>query len=86
MLWPRVIAFLSAGGDEPRNYLAVQERHGVLSRTSKGKRHIIVANVDLLLIIASVGEPDLKPHLIDRFLVTAEQASLEPVIVLTKSI
>jgi len=64
--------------------LAVQERHGVLSRTSKGKRHIIVANVDLLLIIASAAEPDLKPHLVDRFLVTAEQASLEPVIVVNK--
>jgi ribosome biogenesis GTPase len=64
--------------------LAVQERHGVLSRTSKGRRHIIVSNVDLLLIIASAAEPDLKPHLIDRFLVTAEQASLEPVIVVNK--
>ena len=64
--------------------LAVKERHGVLSRTSKGKRHIIVSNVDLLLIIASAAQPDLKPHLIDRFLVTAEQAGLEPVIVINK--
>ena len=56
----------------------------MLSRTSKGRRHIIVSNVDLLLIIASAAEPDLKPHLIDRFLVTAEQASLEPVIVINK--
>ncbi len=63
---------------------AVKERHGVLSRTSKGKRHIIVSNVDLLLIIASAAQPDLKPHLIDRFLVTAEQAGLEPVIVINK--
>ncbi len=63
---------------------AVKERHGVLSRTSKGRRHIIVSNVDIVLIIASAGEPDLKPHLIDRFLVTAEQASLEPVIVINK--
>ena len=62
----------------------MQERHGVLSRTSKGKRHIIVANVDLLLIIASAAQPDLKPHLIDRFLVTAEQANLEPVIIINK--
>ncbi len=76
--------FFRPGGTSQGIILAVQERHGVLSRTSKGKRHIIVANVDLLLIIASVGEPDLKPHLVDRFLVTAEQASLEPVIVLNK--
>ncbi len=64
--------------------LAVHQRHGVLSRTSKGRRHIIVSNVDLLLIIASAAEPDLKPHLIDRFLVTAEQAHLDPVIVVNK--
>lgn len=64
--------------------LAVKERHGVLSRTSKGRRHIIVSNVDLLLIIASAAQPDLKPHLIDRFLVTAEQAGLEPVIIINK--
>lgn len=63
---------------------AVKDRHGVLSRTSKGRRHIIVSNVDMVLIIASAGEPDLKPHLIDRFLVTAEQASLEPIIVINK--
>ncbi len=64
--------------------LAVHQRHGVLSRTSKGRRHIIVSNVDLLLIIASAAEPDLKPHLVDRFLVTAEQAHLDPVIVVNK--
>lgn len=64
--------------------LAVRQRHGVLSRTSKGRRHIIVSNVDLMLIIASAAQPDLKPHLIDRFLVTAEQAKLEPVIVINK--
>ncbi len=64
--------------------LAIRPRHGVLSRTSKGRRHILVSNVDLVFIVASVAEPDLKPHLIDRFLVTAEQASLHAVIVINK--
>lgn len=76
--------YFRAEGTGQGMILAVQERHGVLSRTSKGKRHIIVANVDLLLIIASAAQPDLKPHLIDRFLVTAEQANLEPVIIINK--
>ncbi|QDV27741.1 ribosome small subunit-dependent GTPase A [Aureliella helgolandensis] len=63
---------------------SVLPRHGVLSRTSKGRRHVLVSNVDLVIIVASAGEPDIKPHLIDRFLVTAEQAGLEPLIVINK--
>jgi ribosome biogenesis GTPase / thiamine phosphate phosphatase len=65
--------------------MAVRPRHGVLSRTSKGRRHILVTNVDLIIIVASASQPDLKPHLIDRFLVTAEQSGLEPVIVINKA-
>ncbi len=71
-------------GTEQGIILAVHPRRGVLSRASKGRRHILVTNVDLVIIVASAAEPDLKPHLIDRFLVTAEQASLEPVIVINK--
>ncbi len=57
---------------------------GVLSRTSKGRRHVLAANVQRMLIVASVAEPVLKPHLIDRFLLTAEQCSIEPIICLNK--
>ena len=78
------VVFFRPEGTNQGIIQAVQERHGVLCRTSKGRRHIIVSNIDIVLIIASAGEPDLKPHLIDRFLVTAEQASLEPVIVINK--
>lgn len=71
-------------GDKQGIILAVHPRRGVLCRTSKGKRHILVSNVDLVVIVASAAEPELKPHLIDRFLVTTEQASLEPLIVINK--
>lgn len=71
-------------GEDQGIILTIGPRHGVLSRTSRGKRHILVSNVDLVIIVASAADPDLKPHLIDRFLVTAEQASLEPVIVINK--
>lgn len=63
---------------------SIHPRRGVLSRTSRGKRHILVSNVDLVVIVASAADPDLKPHLIDRYLVTTEQASLEPLIVINK--
>jgi ribosome biogenesis GTPase len=62
----------------------IEPRHGVLSRTSKGRQHVLVANVDQLLIVTSVAEPELKPHLIDRFLVAAEQAGIRPLICINK--
>jgi len=62
----------------------VDSRYGVLSRTSKGRQHIIVSNVDQLLIVGSAAEPCLKPNLIDRYLVTAEYAKIEPIICINK--
>ncbi len=62
----------------------VKPRRGVISRTSRGQQHVLVANVDYLLIITSAAEPGLKPALIDRFLLTAQQCDLEPVVVLNK--
>ena len=62
----------------------VQPRRGVISRTSRGQQHVIVANVDYLLIITSAAEPSLKPALIDRFLLMAQQCQLEPIVVINK--
>lgn len=62
----------------------VEPRHGVISRTSKGRQHVIVTNVDQLLIVTSAAEPNLKPNLIDRFLITAEKSRIRPVIVINK--
>lgn len=62
----------------------VEPRRGVLARTSRGRQHILVANVDQILIIASAAEPRIKPHLIDRFLITAEQNHIRPVLCINK--
>lgn len=62
----------------------IDPRRGVISRTSRGRQHVIVANVDYLMIIASAAQPTLKPGLIDRFLLTAEQCDVQPVIVINK--
>ncbi|MBL8827616.1 MAG: ribosome small subunit-dependent GTPase A [Planctomycetaceae bacterium] len=62
----------------------IEPRHGVLSRTSRGRRHIIAANVDQWLIVSSAAEPEIKPHLIDRFLVCAEQSGIDAVICINK--
>jgi ribosome biogenesis GTPase len=63
----------------------VEPRHGVLTRASRRREHVLVANVDQLLIVMSLVEPDLKPHLIDRYLAAAQQGGLKPVLCLNKS-
>ena len=62
----------------------IEPRSGVLSRSSRDRQHVLVANVEQMVIVASAAEPDLKPHLIDRFLVAAEQAQIDPVICINK--
>jgi ribosome biogenesis GTPase len=62
----------------------VEPRHGVLSRTSRGRQHVLVANVDQLIVVTSAAEPRLKPHLVDRYLVTAEKNGIQPVICINK--
>ncbi len=63
---------------------AIEPRRGVLCRTSRGRQHVIVTNVDQMLIISSAAEPTLKPHLIDRMLVSAEKSAIRPVICINK--
>lgn len=63
---------------------SVESRYGVLSRTSRGRQHIIVSNVDQLIIVGSAAEPGLKPNLIDRYLITAEYAGIRPIICINK--
>jgi len=62
----------------------VEPRRGVVSRTSRGRQHVLVANVDQLIIVTSAAEPRLKPNLIDRLLVTAEKTGVRPIICINK--
>lgn len=71
-------------GEEEGIIERVEPRHGVVSRTSRGRQHVIVANVDQLIIITSAAEPRLKPNLIDRLLVTAEKGGIRPIICINK--
>jgi len=64
----------------------VEPRRSVLSRRdARGRQHTIVANADQLLIVSSVAEPKLKPHLIDRYLVAAHKGNLRPVVCVNKA-
>jgi ribosome biogenesis GTPase len=62
----------------------VEPRHGTISRGAKGKEHIIVANVDQVVIVASADDPPLKPNLIDRFLISAEKGQVDAIVCINK--
>jgi ribosome biogenesis GTPase / thiamine phosphate phosphatase len=63
----------------------VEPRHGILTRASRGREHVLVANVDQVVIVMSLVEPDLKPHLIDRYLASAAQGNIAPILCLNKA-
>lgn len=62
----------------------IEPRSSVLSRTSKRRQHVIVANIEQLVVVTSAAEPTIKPNLIDRYLLTAEKIGVRPVLCLNK--
>ena len=64
---------------------AIEPRRTSLCRDSRGRRHVIVANVDQVVIVGSAALPDLKPALVDRLIVAAESAGVRPIVCLNKA-
>ncbi|NGN69086.1 ribosome small subunit-dependent GTPase A [Streptomyces sp. A7024] len=66
----------------------VEERSSTLRRTADDDdpyERVVVANADQLAIVTALADPEPRPRLIDRCLVAAFDAGLEPLLVLTKS-
>ena len=66
---------------------AIEARTGVLARREPGGRHgerILAANVDQVLVVFAVRNPEPHRRMIDRFLVIAEANDLRPHLVLNK--
>jgi ribosome biogenesis GTPase len=63
-------------------------RETALSRRLPGAKHpteqVIVANAEQLVAVASLRSPPLNRRLLDRFLVIAEDAELDSIVVLNK--
>jgi ribosome biogenesis GTPase len=78
--WVRV-----EGDDGDGMIQAIEPRQTSLCRDSRGRRHVIVANVDQVVIVGSAALPDLKPGLFDRLLVAAELAGIRPLICINKA-
>lgn len=63
----------------------VESRSGVIARGYRRHKHILVSNVDQILIVSALEEPGLKLPLIDRYLISAEIGGVRPIIILNKS-
>jgi ribosome biogenesis GTPase / thiamine phosphate phosphatase len=66
----------------------VEERTSVLRRSPDDTdplERIVVANADQMVIVAALADPEPKTRFIDRCLVAAYDAGLDPLLVLTKS-
>ena len=63
----------------------VEPRAGRITRGYRRREHVIVSNVDQLLIVSALSEPGLKLPLVDRYLIAAEKGGVRPIIVLNKA-
>ncbi len=66
----------------------VRPRMSVLRRSADDTdpvERVIVANAEQLGIVCALADPPPRPRLIDRFLVAAYDAGLDPLLLLTKS-
>ena len=67
---------------------AIAPRRTQLARPSiEGSRvaeQVVAANIDILVIVASVKKPRLKRGVVDRYLILAERGGVEPFICLNK--
>jgi ribosome biogenesis GTPase len=84
----RIIGDVSGGPDSLARIVRVQPRTSVLRRSAEDDdptERIVVANADQLVIVTALADPPPRPRLIDRFLVAAFDAGLEPLLCLTKA-
>lgn len=86
----RVVGDTSGKKDTLARIVGVLDRTSTLRRTAEegetaGTEQVIVTNADQLLIITALTQPEPRPGMIDRCLVAAYDADMEPILVLTKA-
>lgn len=83
-----VVGDTSGSDDTLARIVRVAERDGALRRTADDTdpiERIIVANVQQLVVVTALAEPEPRPRMVDRCLVAAYDAGLEAVLCLTKA-
>ncbi|CAL9416933.1 Small ribosomal subunit biogenesis GTPase RsgA [Streptomyces sp. enrichment culture] len=83
-----VVGDLSGKRDTLARIVRVEERTSVLRRTADDDdpfERVVVANADQLAVVTALADPEPRPRLIDRCLVAAYDAGLQPLLILTKA-
>lgn len=84
----RVVGDTSGGDGALARIVEVNERLTTLRRTADDDdpiERIIVANAEQLVIVTALADPEPQPRLIDRALVAAFDAGMQPLLCLTKA-
>lgn len=84
----RLVGDTSGADGTLARIVGVEDRETVLRRTADDDdpfERPIVANADQLVIVAALADPPPRVGMIDRILVAAYDAGLEPLLVLTKA-
>jgi ribosome biogenesis GTPase len=82
-----IVGDTSGRPDTLTRIVRVDERRSVLRRTADDDdpiERIIVANADQLVVVVATVNPPPQPRLVDRCLVAACDAGIEPLLVVTK--
>lgn len=83
-----LVGDVSGSPDALARIVRVRPRSSALRRTADDVdpvERVIVANAEQLVIVSSLAKPDPRPRLIDRCLVAAYDAGLDPLLCLTKA-
>ena len=83
-----LVGDVSGGPDALARIVKVLPRSSVLRRSADDSdrvERVIVANADQMVIVTALTNPEPRPRMIDRCLVAAYDAGLEPLLVLTKA-
>jgi ribosome biogenesis GTPase / thiamine phosphate phosphatase len=65
----------------------IQPRRNELARAAaggSGLKHVLAANLDLVILAMALRDPPLNLSRLDRYLIAAEQSEISPVILITK--
>jgi ribosome biogenesis GTPase len=83
-----VVGDLAGGPDALARIVRIAERASVLRRSADDDdpiERVLVANAEQLIIVSATLEPPPQPRLIDRCLVAAYDAEIEPILCITKT-
>ncbi len=83
-----VVGDTTGDDDTLARVVRVDERTGTLRRTADDTdpvERVVVTGVDQLVVVTALADPEPRPRMVDRCLVAAYDAGLEPLLCLTKA-